>query len=131
MSSCVALLMSVWASPPTGSKVAVAGDLAPLVEGLREACPDLEQVEDFPPLDPRWRVHFRAALGGVSWDFRVHPGALEAPLLTLQAVVNYAEALDPVLVPRFGDGVADMVEVASRLLDAELGVMAPVGVGWR
>lgn len=125
MPSCAALLMSAWASPPVGSEIAVAGDLAPLVEALRAVCPDLAQVEDFVPLDPRWRVRFRAVSDSASWDFRVHPGGLESPLLALQAAVDYAEALDPVLVPRFGYGIADMLQMAGQMLDAELEVMAP------
>jgi hypothetical protein len=43
----------------------------------------------------------------------------------LQSVVNYAEALDPILVPRLGFGVADMLRLAGRMLDAELSVLAP------
>jgi len=129
LASCAALLVSAWASPPGGSRVATAEDLAPLVEALRTACPDLAAVEDFVPVDPRMRVHFRAASEGRSWDFRVHPGGLESPLQVLQAAVNYAEALDPVLFPRFGYGVADMVQVAARMLEAELAILAPVWGG--
>lgn len=129
MTSCAALLMSSWASRPTGSRVATEEDLAPLVGELRAACPDLAAVEDFVPLDPRRRVHFRAASDGRSWDFRVHPGGLESPLQALQAVVNYAEAVDPVLLPRFGYGVADMLQVAGRMLDAELALLAPMWGG--
>ena len=125
LASCVALLMSSWVSPPAGSRIATAEDLAPLVETLRAACPDLAAVEDYVPLDPRWLVRFRAASEDESWDFRVHPGGLESPLQVLQAVVNYAEALDPVLVPRFGYGVAGMLHVAGRMLDAELAILAP------
>ena len=124
LASCVALLMSSWMSPPAGSRIATAEDLASLVEALREACPGLAAIEDFVPLDPRWVVRFRAASDDGSWDFRVHPGGLESPLQVLQAVVNYAEALDPVLIPRFGYGVADMLEVAGRMLDAELAILA-------
>jgi hypothetical protein len=123
--SCAALLAASWASPPAGSRIATADDLAPLVEALRAAYPEMAMVEDFVPLDPRRRVHFRAASGGRSWEFRVHPGALESPLQVLQAVVNYAEALDPVLLPRFGHGVADMLEVAGRMLDVELAILVP------
>lgn len=129
LASCAALLTSSWASSPAGSRIATAEDLAPLVEELRAACPDLATVEDFIPLDPRRPVHFRAASDGRSWDFRVHPGGLESPLQALQAVVNYAEVLDPVLLPRFGYGVADMLQVAGQMLKAELVILAPAWDG--
>jgi hypothetical protein len=131
LASCAALLTSSWASRPTGSRIATAEDLALLVKELRAACPDLATVEHFVPLDPRRRVHFRAASDGRSWDFRVHAGGLESPLQALQAVVNYAEALDPVLLPRFGYGVADMLQVAGRMLEAELAILARRGTARR
>ena len=124
MASCAGLLMSSWAEPPAGPKIATSEDLASLVEALRAACPDLAAVEDFLPLDPRHSVHFRAGSDRGSWDFRVHPGGLESPLQVLQAIVNYADALDPVLVPRLGFGVADMLQLAGRMLDAELSILA-------
>jgi hypothetical protein len=82
-------------------------------------------VEDFLPLDPREYVRFRAGSGSDSWDFRVHPGALESPLQTLQSIVNYADAIDPVLADHLGFGVADALQLASRMLDAELSILAP------
>jgi hypothetical protein len=127
--SCAALLMSSWAAPPAGSKIATSEDLAPLVQALREGCPELAMVEDFLPLDPRKCVHFRATSECGSWDFRIHPGGLESPLQVLQAIVNYAEALDPVLLPRAGFGVADMLQMAVRMLDAELSILVPAWSG--
>lgn len=129
MASCSALLMSSWAAPPAGSRIATADDLAGLVESLRAECPDLATVEDFLPLDPRERVRFRGALEGEAWDFRVHPGGLESPLQALQGVLNYAEALDPVLAPRLGFGVTDMLRLAGVMLEAELEVLSPVWGG--
>lgn len=125
MPSCTALLMSCWASPPAGSRTATAEDLAPLVEALRTASPDLAMVEDFVPLDPRNQVHFRADSEFGFWGFRVHPGGLESPLQTLQAIVNYAEALDPALLLPLGFGVADLLQIAGKMLDAELETLAP------
>ncbi|MGH3258939.1 MAG: hypothetical protein ACRDOU_26665 [Streptosporangiaceae bacterium] len=54
----------------------------------------------------------------------MHPGGLESPLQVLQAAVNYGEALDPVLLPRLGFGVADMLQLAAGILDAELSTLA-------
>jgi hypothetical protein len=126
LASCTALLLSSRAAPPAGSRIAVEGDLPALVKALRADCPELASVEDFLPLDPRENVRFRARSEVGEWDFRVHPGTFELPLQSLQNFVNYAEAIDPVLVPRLGFGVADMLRLAGRMLDAELSVLAPV-----
>src|SRR5712691_3237760 len=125
MASCTALLMSAWASPPAGSRLATADDLAPLVGALRVECPSLATVEDFLPLDPRFRVSFRAAVGQEGMVFRVHPGGMDSPLHVLQGIVDYAEALDPVLLPGLGFGLADLLLLAGRMLDAEISVLAP------
>jgi len=125
MASCTALLMSAWVSPPAGSKIATTEDLAPLVDALRADWPSLATVEDFLPLDPRFSVSFRATIGLETRIFRVHPGGLESPLQVLQAIVNYAEALDPVLLPDLGFGLADLLHVAGRMIDAELSIVAP------
>jgi hypothetical protein len=131
MVSCAALLQSCWMNPPAGSRIATAENLPPLVEALRAASPQLATVEDWLPLDPREAVFFRARSGEEAWGFRVHPGGLESPLQSLQAVLNYAEALDSVLVARFGFSIADMLELTGRMLGTELSVLAPVWADWQ
>jgi hypothetical protein len=82
-------------------------------------------VEDYLSSDPRQVVHFRAHSEDGDWNFRVHPGTLEDPLRSLQGAVNYAEALDPVLMKRLGFGIGSMLEIAGRMLDRELSALAP------
>jgi hypothetical protein len=81
-------------------------------------------LEDWMPLDPRPQVLFRGALGDRSWRFPLHPGPIASPVEVPEQALRYAAVLDPVLVERLGFGVADLVEIAARLLTAERDALA-------
>jgi hypothetical protein len=124
LAGCVAMLVSMWRDSPTGKRCACADDLPVLLAALHEAEPGLGLLEDWMPLDPRLPVWFRGVLGERSWRFPMHPGPIGWPVDVPEQAVRYAAALDTVLVERLGFGVADLVDVAARMLTAEHDALA-------
>ena len=126
LTGCVAMLVSLWRDPPVGQRVAHADDLPVLLAALYEAEPRLGLLEDWMPLDPRLPVLFRGVQDERSWRFPLHPGPIALPGEVPKQALRYAAALDPVLVERLGFGVADLVEIAARMLTAEHDALAPL-----
>lgn len=76
-------------------------------------------LEDCRPADPRLLVRFPAA----GQRFRVHPGSLLNPVLTLRSVAATAEAIDDFVLGCHGFRLTDLLEVALRYSDHRMGVL--------
>ncbi|WP_409463463.1 hypothetical protein [Amycolatopsis sp. GA6-003] len=107
--SIATIFDSVVRHRPQGARHAMAEDLPPILDQL----PDMPGHEDFAPYDAREEVLVR--WGGEL--FRVLPGSLERPTARLNQQALLAAAIDPVLVPRIGFGLADVGELILRRID--------------
>ena len=105
--------------PPAGRR-AVPAHLPQMLAAARAAARQLRVLEDCRPADPRLLVRFPAA----GQRFRVHPGSLLNPVLTLRSVAATAEAIDDFVLGRHGFRLTDLLEVALRYCDHRVGVLA-------
>lgn len=108
------------ARPPGGAVIAAPAHLPRLLSAARDAAPQLRVLEDCRPADPRLLARFPAA----GQRFRVHPGSLLNPVLTLRSVAATAEAIDDFVLGRHGFRLTDLLEVALRYCDHRVGVLA-------
>jgi hypothetical protein len=90
--------------------IAAPVHLPQMLAAARAAAPQLRVLEDHRSPDPRLPVRFPAA----GQRFRVHPGSLLNPVLTLRSVAATAEAIDDFVVGRHGFRLTDLLEVALR-----------------
>ena len=102
--------------PPPGQE-----KLASLLGACVREEPRLAMVEDYVPLDPREVVVVRRG----SKVLRLFPGGVERPVADVARWSLVADAVDEVLVPKLGFGVAAYTEVALRYLDHAVTVMEP------
>jgi hypothetical protein len=115
------MLVQAHAYPPAGQRVAQPRDLGRWIHAIRIEAPWVTSRDDFLPWDPRLMV--RVPTRGVLRP--VHPGWLRRPLDTLAMLGDYAECVDPVLIPELGFGLADVVDIGARMMEAERRALAP------
>jgi hypothetical protein len=96
-----------------GHEVAPAEALAAPMDAVGTIVPELARLEDFQPYDGRGKVLVRWG----SDVFRLLPGPLERPIAMVNQHALLAAALDDVLVPQLGFGLADVGEVILRRID--------------
>lgn len=118
--SLIVLWLRCLARPPGGAVIAAPAHLPRLLSAARDAAQQLSVLEDFRPVDPRLLVRFPVA----GQRFRVHPGSLLNPVLTLRSVAATAEAIDDFVLGRQGFRLTDLLEVALRYCDHRVGVLA-------
>jgi hypothetical protein len=118
--SLTVLWLRCMSRPPAGAVIAAPAHLPQLLSAARDAAPQLRVLEDCRPADPRLLVRFPAA----GQRFRVHPGSLLNPVLTLRSVAATAEAIDDFVLGRHGFRLTDLLEVALRYSDHQMGVLA-------
>jgi hypothetical protein len=118
--SLTVLWLRCLASPPVGTVSASSADLPRLLSAARAAAPQLRVLEDCWPADPRLLVRFPVA----GQRFRVHPGSLLNPVLTLRSVAATAGAIDDFVLDRRGFRLTDLLEVALRYSDHRIGALA-------
>ena len=118
--SLTVLWLRCLARPPAGAVRAAPAHLPQMLAAARAAAPQLRVLEDCQPADPRLLVRFPAA----GQRFRVHPGSLLNPVLTLRSVAATAEAIDDFVLGRHGFRLTDLLEVALRYCDHRVGVLA-------
>lgn len=123
--SLAAILVGLIARPPRGGRLAGPPDLSGWLAALRMADRIYGEVEDWLPADPREVVLVR--FGGGRWP--VHPGLMPRPVEAVDRALRYADSADSVLVPQLGFGIADVVELALRIMAAERAVLAPFWSG--
>jgi hypothetical protein len=119
--SLTALLVGLITRPPPGMRCAGPQDLAGWLAALGTVEPTYSKVEDWLPADPRELIRVR--FGGGRWP--VHPGLMARPLEVVTRCLRYADTADAILRPHLGFGIADVVEVALRIMTAERTVLAP------
>ena len=117
--SLTVLWLRCLARPPGAARAAPA-HLPQMLAAARAAARQLRVLEDCQPADPRLLVRFPAA----GQRFRVHPGSLLNPVLTLRSVAATAEAIDDFVLGRHGFRLTDLLEVALRYCDHRVGVLA-------
>jgi hypothetical protein len=117
--SLTVLWLRCLARPPGGAVIAAPAHLPPILAAARDAAPQLSVLEDYQPADPRLPVRFPAA----GQRFRVHPGSLLNPVLTLRSVAATAEAIDDFVLGRHGFRLTDLLEVALRYCDHRMGIL--------
>lgn len=83
--------------------------------------------DDWIPCDPRLIV--RTRIGGRRRP--VHPGLLSRPQDLIPTVLEYAECIDPLLVGALGFGLADVAELAMRIMEVERLALGPHWTGQR
>jgi hypothetical protein len=119
-------LLLLWAravrQPPSGSVEATASDLAGLVAQAAQAAPDRVSNGYFAAVDARAIVRHEIA----GRRLRVHPGDHVHPQVFLRSVSMTSAAIDPVLVPVRGFGLADVMEVVLGHADKLTSALAPV-----
>ena len=81
-----------------------------------ERHPDVRDIEDWWPSDPRLRVCYR--LRGRRW--RLHPGRQVDPLDLLETMMDVGEAIASACEARHGFLPADLVEAAVRYVDGSV-----------
>ena len=118
--SLTVLWLRCLARPPAGAVRAAPAHLPQMLAAARAAAPQLRVLEDCLPADPRLLVRFPAA----GQRFRVHPGSLLNPVLTMRSVAATAEAIDDFVLGRHGFRLTDLLEVALRYCDHRVGVLA-------
>lgn len=96
--------------------IASPAHLPELLAAAGRSARQLRILEDFAPADPRLVVRY--AIEGNR--FRIHPGSLSDPLLTLRAIAATAEAIDPFITDRHGFSLTDLIEVALRYSDRRI-----------
>jgi hypothetical protein len=118
-----------------GTEPVSAEHLEELFTLCEEAEPRLSAMEDYIPEDPRDVVYARV---GASLQ-RLGPGEVERPVADLERALMTASALDALLVPRIGFGIADVVDVLIGYQSAAIDVLSPAwsadepdfdGLGW-
>ena len=118
--SLTVLWLRCLARPPAGAVRGAPAHLPQMLAAARAAAPQLRVLEDCQPADPRLLVRFPAA----GQRFRVHPGSLLNPVLTLRSVAATAEAIDDFVLGRHGFRLTDLLEVALRYCDHRVDVLA-------
>lgn len=87
------------------------------LEGLLNRClaedPQLSQLEDFVPVDPRQDAWVRLD----DQTVRLFPGSIERPVADIDRALLLSEAVDDILIDRLGFGVRHLLEVALRYTD--------------
>lgn len=106
-----------------GNALADAALLQPLVRAAHEDCPSVVDQEDYLPHDPRLDV--RVEWGGEM--FRIAAGGLERPTSDIDTLRRLGWVIDPVLSAHAGYGIADVVELVLRRVDA---VVSALAVAW-
>lgn len=104
-----------------GDKHADSAFLPRLLKAAHEECPSLAAEEDFLPHDPRFEVR-------VEWAgemFRLVAGGLERPTSDIETLRRLAAIIDPVLHQHAKYGLADIVELVLRRIDAVADTLAP------
>lgn len=105
-----------------GDKPADVSLLEPLMGAVNDECVSIADQEDFLPHDPRLDVR-------VPWSgevFRMAPGGLERPTSDVEMLRRLGLLTDPVLRERVGYGLADLVELVLRRVDAVVQSLAAV-----
>ena len=118
--SLTALWLRCLARPPGGAVIAAPTHLPQMLAAARAAAPQLRVLEDCQPADPRLLVRFPVA----GQRFRVHPGSLLNPVLTLRSVAATAGGIDDFVLGRHGFRLTDLLEVALRYCDHRVGALA-------
>jgi hypothetical protein len=108
-----------------GKKGATASTLQAIVDAALVAQPQLVQLEDWLPLDPRLRVVIR-------WQdqlLRLHPGAQVRPVAIVERARLVAASMDSVVLALRGFTLTDLLDVSLRYTDAILHLLASARQG--
>lgn len=119
--SLAAVLVGLIARPPRGVRRAGPDDVDGWLAALRVAEPVYAQFEDCLPINPRQAIRVR--FGNGQWP--VHPGLIARPREVVAEALRYADSVDPILIPCLGFGIADLTELALRMMAAERAALSP------
>ena len=104
-----------------GAKAAAPGFLSSFLDAARRDDPEIAGLEDYLPVDSRMPVVARRRDGLV----RLFPGMADRPVAAVERADLVADAVDEFLLPQFGFGVRDYVDVGLLYADHAIGVMEP------
>ena len=107
------LISRALALAPASGREADSGRLPGLLAACRREDPSLEDTEDFVPNDPRLKVLARRG----DDLHRLFPGSVERAIADVERAEMLALAVDGVLVPDIGFGVADYFDVGLQYVD--------------
>lgn len=119
--SLAAMLVGTIARPPRGVRPAGPADLSGWLAALSIVEPAYVEAEDWLPVDPRELI--RVQFGSGLWP--VHPGLMARPQEVVTRALRYADSADSILRPHLGFGIADLVELALRIMAADRAALSP------